>query len=442
MSQYQTEQMVDPITGKPMLDPRTGEPITPETRLRYARRTGLNAVLHQYAENNATASVLLSLFTGQNPNPFGGESTFNRQNMVAKEQLVPTNQLSKKQAEATILAAWYGVGAQELYTEEEIAYTLKYQYEKANIRWSQPDIDRQAKLRYKQMGDSRFALSIIDENSREVITKGGAHGIYRGLLNGTVDFDSPSIQGLSIPETMRDEIAKEWKAEVLQEAINMGASSTTANFRWKRIWFGDKASGQPGLREFLYSNKIPDKPFAPYTQLNTTYMIGPDGRPWATPFSRSMVGAVLPVPQTMATPADGTYLDARGNVVNQLTHTNTGLKAVVPGYIVSNLDAKDKMMAKEEDAEKKTADWSSPYGRYWGGRGYSRGGYSRRGYSSGGSDYKTPMYTDKILRSIRAGYGPQMAGVYTPNADKPIIRRADVRRERYSSERGRLKQWQ
>lgn len=441
LSQYETEQMVDPVTGKPMLDPRTGEPVTPETRLRYARRTGINAVLHQYAENNATASVLLSLFTGQNPSPFGGDSTFNRQNMVAKSQLVPTNQLSKKQAEATILAAWYGVGAQELYTEEEIAYVLKYQYEKANIRWNQPDIDRQAKMRYKQMGDARFAMSVVDENSREVITKGGAQGIYRGLLNGYLDFDSPSLQGLAIPETMRDEIAKEWKAEVLQEAINMGASATTANFRWKRIWFGDKASGQPGLREFLYSNKIPDKPFAPYTQLNTTYMIGPDGRPWATPFSRSMIGAVLPAAQTMATPADGTHLDARGNVVNELTNTNTGLKAVVPGYIVSNLDAKDKMMEKEEGAEKKTADWSSPYGRYWGGRGYSRGGYSRGGgYSS--SDYKTPMFTDKILRSIRAGYGPQMAGVYTPNADKPIIRRADVRRERYSSERGRLKQWQ
>ena len=150
----------------------------------------------------------------------------------------------------------------------------------------------------------------------------------------------------------------------------------------------------------------------------------------------------------MEQPVAGTRLDSRGNGVNEITGVNTGHKAVVPGYVVNDVDykAKDKLL-DDADPKKMTPSWTSRTSRYWGYGGYRRGGYSRGGYrrgsySRGGSDYVTPMFTDKIIRAIRGGYGPSLQGTYAPNFDNPVIRRADVRRERVSSERGRLKQWQ
>jgi len=176
-----------------------------------------------------------------------------------------------------------------------------------------------------------------------------------------------------------------------------------------------------------------------------TYTIGPDGRPWATPFTRTtgFQAFGLPVPHPVAPLAEGTRLDTRGNVVNTMTETNTGLKAVVPSTVAGTLKPDDSVLEKVEK-KRTTSSWSPT------GRGYFRyggfGGYSRRGYGGGGgyssSGYKTALFTERILRTLRAGYGPQMNGVYTPSADRPTLRRADVRRERFSSERGRLKQWQ
>ena len=138
---------------------------------------------------------------------------------------------------------------------------------------------------------------------------------------------------------------------------------------------------------------------------------------------------------------EGLGYDTRGNVVNYLTNTNTGGKAIVPGVINEKIEPDDKPLRDSKDAKTTT---SSNWGGKWYGGGYSRRGYGYGGrgggYSSGG--YPTTIFTDKILRAIRAGYGPQMEGSYGPRADNPIVRRADVRRERVTSERGRLKQWQ
>ena len=286
----------------------------------------------------------------------------------------------------------------------------------------------------------------MDKDNKEVITKDGADGVYTGLWNGTIDFDSPALQGMAIPYEMRRQIGVEWLQQIKQESIDMGMSEESAMYRVRRFWYGDDVTGRPGFREMLYNDKIPAIPVAKYTQLNVTYTIGPDGKPWATPFTRNTLSQLfLPTPHTVAPPAQGTRLDSRGNIVNELTQTNTGLKAVVPSFIVNDLEAEDDVL---EEVEKKrtTPGWTSKYNGYYGGYrrgygGYSRGGYSRGGYS--GSSYNGPaLFTDKILRSIRGGYGPQMDGQYTPKADNPIVRRASVRRERYSSERGRLKQWQ
>ena len=440
LQQIPTDPLIDPLTGKPMVDAE-GQPLgSPETRLRYAKRTGMDAVFHQYAENNLVASVLLSLFSGQ----WNGDSTYLRQNMVPKQPLVPIHEAGRAEAEALVAAAWTGAGGQERFTKEEIIRALKFQSEKANIFWHQDEIEARADAIYKQMNDGRYALSIIDKNVGEIITKDGAFGVYKSLWTGQIDLNSPALKGMSIPYEMRQEIAEEWLTELKQESITAGMSEESAMYRVRRFWYGDEQTGRPGLREILYSDKIPSKPFTKYTQLNVTYTIGPDGRPWATPFTRATVAQAFgfPAPHAVAPLAEGTRLDTRGNVVNTMTETNTGLKAVVPSTVAGTLKPDDDVL--ERVAKKRTETSWSPTGRgyfrYGGFGGYRRGGYSRGGYSSSG--YKTALFTERILRTLRAGYGPQMNGVYTPNADRPTLRRADVRRERFSSERGRLKQWQ
>jgi hypothetical protein len=441
LQQIPTDPLIDPLTGEPMVG-ADGQPLgSPEVRLRYAKRTGLDALLHQYGENNVVAAGLLSLFTGQ----WNGDSTFLRKNMVPKQPLVPIHEAGRAEAEALIVAAWTGAGGQERFTKEEIIRALKFQSEKAGVYWHQDEIEARADAVYKQFGDKRYALSIIDKDAGEIITKDGAFGVYKSLWSGMIDLNSPALKGMSIPYDMRQEIAEEWLTELKQESINAGMSEESAMYRVRRFWYGDEQTGRPGLREILYSDKIPSIPITKYTQLNVTYTIGPDGRPWATPFTRAtgFQAFGIPVPHPVAPLAEGTRLDTRGNVVNTMTQTNTGLKAVVPSTVAGTLKPDDDVLEKVEK-KRTTSTWSPTgrgYFRYGGFGGYSRGGYSRgSGYSSSG--YKTALFTERILRTLRAGYGPQMNGVYTPNADRPTLRRADVRRERFSSERGRLKQWQ
>ena len=91
---------------------------------------------------------------------------------------------------------------------------------------------------------------------------------------------------------------------------------------------------------------------------------------------------------------------------------------------------------------KDTGD-SSSSGRGWGwgyGGGYrSYGGYG--GGGGGGGSYAPNVYFTKMnpLPGSISTYGNATPFINTSN---PIIRRADVRRERVWSERGRLKQWQ
>ena len=91
-------------------------------------------------------------------------------------------------------------------------------------------------------------------------------------------------------------------------------------------------------------------------------------------------------------------------------------------------------------APSNTQDWDDGYGGY--GRyfsGYGGGG----GYSSGSGSYLTNyggdwqrMFTP---RGIDSPYALNGRDTFPSN---PIIRRSTLRRERFSSERGRLFQWQ
>jgi hypothetical protein len=175
---------------------------------------------------------------------------------------------------------------------------------------------------------------------------------------------------------------------------------------------------------------------ATYKQLNTTYAIGPDGRPWATPFQRMNVMQSLGIPTAhrMTETIPGvTGRDERGNTVDLVRGINTGLASLEPELTIPELVIPDNLL---DEVNAKTFTPSlTPYGR----RSY---GYPRRsygGYSGGGSSWGPNFQRmDRLPEgtSARADWVPMI------NTNTPIIRRADVRRERISSERGRLKQWQ
>ena len=410
---------------RPTLTPE-GEVISP-----YAVRTGDDALRHQYAENNFTAAVLMSLFTGQFT-----DSSFMRDNMAVKERTVYTEGATKAEAEALFHSAFMAPGHQVFMTKDEIIRKLKERDEQANVRWDQKSIEAQADEIWERENGKEYSLSILDAEGREVITKEGGRAIYSGVKSGLLQFGDAALQGLAISQEMRDEIATEWYQEIIQEGVDNGLPEATAKYRANRIWWGDQENpAAPGLREIIYSNKIPVKAEATYQQLNTTYVVGPDGRPWATPFQRQSVMQSLGIPTAsrMTEIIPGvTGRDERGNTVDLVRGINTGMASLEPMLKEPELVPNDKAI---EEANAKTYTTSqTPYGR----RGYSYGG--RTNYGGGSYSSFGPRF--EKMWNLPSGTSARADGIPMINTSNPILRRSNVRRERISSERGRLKQWQ
>jgi hypothetical protein len=437
--------MIDEASGNIMKQDGSGLPMRTEAlsgfqqeaslgageanRVGYATRRGDDALVHQYAENNATFALVGSLFTGL------GNSSLLRRNMVVKTKDVNVDETTKDEAEKLILSAFEGAGGQQKLTKEELFKKLKVQAEAAGQWWDQSEIEAQADAIWAANNDSDYVLSSLDSNGQELITKAGGEGIYKSLKDGIINFNSPVLANVSISQEMRDEIAEEWVTELIQEGIDLGLNEEAAMYRARRFWYGDSMDPSiPSLRALLYDKRIADRPTATYNQLNTTYVLGPDGRPWATPFERpSAMAAVLPLPQQIVRPAEGMGLDQRGNSVDLMRKINTGLAGLAPQLVDSTIEATDepfnKAVAKDYTASQK------PYGS----RGYSRGGYGGGGYggySGGGSAYFQKM------QQLPRGTSARIDGLPMINSNTPYVRRAEIRRERITSERGRLKQWQ
>lgn len=111
------------------------------------------------------------------------------------------------------------------------------------------------------------------------------------------------------------------------------------------------------------------------------------------------------------------------------------MASLEPELVIPELVIPDNLL--DEVNAKTYTPSRTPYGR----RGYSYGrrGYSRGGYSGGGSSWG-PNF--QRMDRLPEGTSPRADWVPMINTNTPVIRRADVRRERISSERGRLKQWQ
>jgi hypothetical protein len=270
----------------------------------------------------------------------------------------------------------------------------------------------------------------IFQDGVEKMTLDGKEGVFRSLRDGVVNLESPAIAGFHVTPEERDAIAERLTTELVQEGVDFGLSEQSAMYRMRRIWYGDSTDpSSPGLREILYDKRIPNKPYIEYDQLNVTYVLGPDGKPWATPFTKTSIMQAMgvPLPHTMAKTIPGvTKLDARGNVIDLVNGINTGQAALQP-----------RPIQPEEDEPKDDPVKAAESKSYTPGGGYRRGG-------GGGGGYGGSSYGPNFQRMDRLPYGtsPRQNGVGMINTSNPIIRRSDVRRERISSERGRLKQWQ
>ena len=402
---------------------------TGENKAAYRTRSGGDAYAHQYAENNLTFSLLASLFTGQFT-----DSTYKRSNMVVAEKSVPLPEQTRAEAEALLFSAYLGQPQAGL-TFDEMTRVIKKRYEDAGVRWDQSKVEKLAEAELAATGGGMGAMIVLDKDGDEVITKDGATGIYTGLRTGMIDFSSPSLQGLYIPWEMREQIDEEWASQIIQEGIDLGLTRDAAGFRMRRLMNGDPMNPSvPGIRDLIYDTRIPTQPFVKYNQLNMTFMIGPDGRPWATPFSRqSVAGAIgIPVPQTTPRPGAGmTYDETRGKLVDEVTGMNLGLtglerKQQEPEERERTDDPLLRAEAKTYTPGKSGSAWKK---------------FPKRSYGGGGYSSNARPYFQR-MNALPRGWAVEPGTIGQINTNTPYIRRAQVREERISSERGRLKQWQ
>lgn len=305
-------------------------------------------------------------------------------------------------------------------------------------------------------------MSILsNETGQEVPTVDGAEAVVRGIRMGTLRADSPALQGFYIPQEMRAEIQTRVLEELTLKYIDLGFYKSQALSKAKEEFYG-QAFGEPeglGFADILWDDSIiPAYQTQKYMQLNTTYVMGPNNRPIATGIERSTAVAFgLPMFEGYLTSADSNMeTDALLNSVDTARQANLGLRGLVkmdeswltptPEEIGESIEkALREIGDKLDDMNDALAN---SYGRSgyspWGYRSWGRGSRYR---SSGGGYSSSPYVADyggqaqrmNTPRRVRSAYSDDLYSIDTSN---PIIRRATIRRERFSSQRGRLNQWQ
>lgn len=410
-------------------------------------RSDRSADAHVLTENRATMAFVASLFSGGI-----GDSDFWRYNMPVKTRTIAKPKIDQEEAEALVKAALVFQlerTRQPSITPEEMMPQVRnalYQLgEKNGHFYTDEEVWKVARAEAARRGS--LALSVLDDSGREQLTTEGAKAVFRGLRHGTMEFGDAALAGVYIPYEMREKISAEWSEELVREGMQLGLDETKARSRMKRIMSGPLDTPEvPGLGDLLWSKDISYSENQTYLQHNTSYVMGPDGRPWATGFKRdNLLGALGLQPlKTMIPPvSDAVSMDGRGNTVDLVNGINTGLRALEPiddsRFIPTDKEIADQITKAIEDAAKKDYTPFKPWdkddsgGNGWVNFGRGYGGYGGGGY---GSAYFTKMY------SLMRGVSPYGNSIQSINSSNPYIRRAFVRRERIASHSGRLKQWQ
>jgi hypothetical protein len=370
------------------------DPATGEVRNAYLTRNDVDARMRALAENRPVFAALASLIMQ--------DATFLRYNMVPKTREVDAASISQEEATQVIVSI------------------------------------------------------LNNETGGEELTLDGAAGVVRGIHLGTVSMDDPALNGIFITKEMRFEIQKQVLADFTAKYLELGYSKSEALSKAKAEYYGQEfgAPEAMGFADILWSDRIPDRQTQVYAQLNTTYVMGPNGRPIATGLQRSVFDAVglnpqgalffqpyfngtsgdLPTDQLLNStdPARALNLGQRGLVKldeSVITPTAEEIGESITDALAEIADQIDNL----NDSLGGFGGW----GGYGGGRRFGRGG----GGGGGGyrADFGGQVVRLNTPRGFDAPYAFDPRNVTTSN---PIIRRATVRRERFSSERGRLNQWQ
>ena len=392
---------------------------TGEVRAGYANRDWVDATMHQMTENRLGLALIGSLFTG------GLNSSYFRENMVVKQREFQKPELSMEEAEGLVLS----ILDSETY--------------------------------------GRTAPGAVDDEgfSTELLTESGARAVFQGLYAGTVEFGSPALEGVYIDKDMRSAIQEKWMAELVMDGIQSGMDPEAAERHMWDIWLGQGTSPYGvGISEILWAKEpgtIPYNQTVKYNQLNTLYMMGPNGRPYATGVTRDgMMNLFGIAPKRYYVAGDTNVgVDQRLNAADDVLNMNLGMRGLErtdeSWLVPTDEEIGESIQKAIENLGSNLGDmindamgsgWVNyPRRSGWVNYGRSYGGYRR---SSGGGGYGSSPYVADYGGQAQRMNAPRRVrsansdDLYSTNTSNPIIRRATIRRERFSSQRGRLNQWQ
>lgn len=295
------------------------------------------------------------------------------------------------------------------------------------------------------------------KNEREVLTLEGSTGIIQGLRMGTLKPGDPALQNVFIGPAERSEIQDIFTAMLYEEAYNIGLDEKAADRLVTNTMYGSPYNRfATPLYDVIWSqgkfqDSIPYDSKVKYKQLNTTFVMGPDGKPWATGFSRQ---AVLPFQRQLSESNGALPTDSRVNSVDEFAGVNTGMRGLQrveeSTDNITDQDIKEYQTKNRDDIIEAIKEELFALGNRlddgYGGGGRGGGGFARRGGGGGGggrggsgggggySVYRiTPGERNNVIYNSNDPY---------VRSQDPNIRRATIRRERYSATRGRLNQWQ
>jgi hypothetical protein len=420
----------------------------------YQKRDPFTANVAAYTENNFTAAAVMSLFTGF-------KLDLMRSDMPVTIRKIDLPELKDDEAKIAVILATLNSQAaagtlERRLSLDEVTAAIKGEAMKTKDWDAYNNVDALAKRFYLSPANPvADPMSFIGKDGQEVLTKSGQAALFKGLLAGTITLDSPEMRGVGITVDERKELEKEFYSDMTRQGVDLGLTLSQAEKRATRLMMGPiDDPGILGFKDILWDKRIPWTADARYKQLNTTYVQGPDGYPWATGYKRGGApgfGGFASLFGGLKRPtigvSDSMTEDGRMNSADLVRGINTGLRGLVPFNETENTPTDLEQTQSIIDAIKKSggSDYQGYVPNSNGGNGYGGGGFYR-GYGGGGGGGGGRSYSPTIYWSRQPTlprgtnvYGNFARNLFWNNAN---IRRTTIRRERYQASRGRLNQWQ
>ena len=277
-----------------------------------------------------------------------------------------------------------------------------------------------------------------------------ADAIVRALWKGGL---SPRDLGLNSENyymsfETREKLSVKLKNELIAEYMASGLSEPKAKQMMYKVWQGDSLNPDvPGLEHIVwgkgqFKDWVGQAKSSKYYQLNTTYIMGPDGRPWATGLSRNLVqtlGGFALLQGYGEGTIGGMSIDGSLNSIDERRGLNTGMRMLerVDKSFDDNLEDPKAAAASQQQQNLANSGFVNYGGNGW--RNFGRSGWRNFGRRSGGGGGSGSSVR---IQAPERQQVPYANDIQTINVSNPIIRRASIRRERIDSQKGRLKPWQ